>query len=91
MERLNTLARSRIELRVLFPLLGLAVLLAFPSLSSNCIAQTSAKETGRTPDPGASASPSPTTEYPQTDRERAMLEVIKKIQERVTKLEKAQI
>jgi len=77
--------------RLLIPFLGLATFSCLPTLSPICVAQTSAKESSRQPIPEPSVSPSPNPETPLTDRERAMMEIIKNLQERVTKLENGQV
>ena len=63
--------------------------LAFPKI---CLAQTSSEQPGQSPIPLSSPKPSPTPagETPLTDREKEMMEIIKNLQERVTKLEDAQ-
>ena len=91
MKRTSIPTRSRIGLRVVLHILCLAIVLGWLTLSQNYMAQIPAKESDHSPAPEPSVSPSPNPESPLTDRERAMMEVIKNLQERVTKLENAQL
>src|SRR5215203_2492633 len=73
-------------LTVLFPLFILAIvsgLLIVPLVAN---AQATAVKTEQSPGP----TPTSTPEAALTDREKQMLEIIKDLQERVTKLENAQ-
>lgn len=70
------------------PLIGLLLLIA----QQVCFAQTSANQNGLTPIPPPTPTPAllSADQPPLTERERAMMEIIKNLQERVTKLENAQ-
>src|SRR6185436_5464064 len=94
-KRLNRLPRTRsLMLRRLAFVIGLLIV---PQI---CLAQTIPTDVvpqGQSTSPAPSPSPVPvinvsdSSQGPLTDRERAMLELIKNLQERVTKLEAAQV
>jgi hypothetical protein len=76
--------------RILFMFFNLAIVTGLLIVPGVCKAQTVAMQSGQSPRPTSSPTPSPTPEAPLTEREKEMLEIIKNLQERVTKLENAQ-
>jgi hypothetical protein len=73
-------------LTVLFPLFILVIVSGLLIVPSVTIAQTTAVKAEQSPGP----TPTSTPEAPLTDREKQMLEIIKELNDRVTKLENAQ-
>jgi hypothetical protein len=82
---------------------NLAIVAGMMTISQVCLGQPSSEKSRQSPGPisspapisstvpSASPTPSPTpTDAPLTEREKAMLDTIKNLQERVTKLENAQ-